>query len=99
MLIPFQTIMISLLKVMTTINFSGSKVGLGIQYWGFGIPMATFIFFNFMETIPREIDESAYIDGADTFKTFSLVIFPLLKSVTFTVIVIDVMWIWNDFHY
>ena len=43
--------MISLLKVMTTINFSGSKVGLGIQYWGFGIPMATFIFFNFMETI------------------------------------------------
>ena len=74
-----------------------SKVGLGIQYWGFGIPMATFIFFNFMETIPREIDESAYIDGADTFKTFSLVIFPLLKSVTFTVIVIDVMWIWNDF--
>ena len=97
MLIPFQTIMISLLKVMTTINFSGSKVGLGIQYWGFGIPMATFIFFNFMETIPREIDESAYIDGADTFKTFSLVIFPLLKSVTFTVIVIDVMWIWNDF--
>ena len=95
MLIPFQTIMISLLKVMTTINFSGSKVGLGIQYWGFGIPMATFIFFNFMETIPREID--AYIDGADTFKTFSLVIFPLLKSVTFTVIVIDVMWIWNDF--
>lgn len=97
MLIPFQTIMISLLKVMTTINFSGSKVGLGIQYWGFGIPMATFIFFNFMETIPREIDESAYIDGADTFKTFSLVVFPLLKSVTFTVIVIDVMWIWNDF--
>lgn len=97
MLIPFQTIMISLLKVMTTIHFSGSKVGLGIQYWGFGIPMATFIFYNFMKTIPKEIDESACIDGAGTFKTYSLVIFPLLKSVTFTVIVIDVMWIWNDF--
>lgn len=97
MLIPFQTIMISLLKVMTTIHFSGSKIGLGIQYWGFGIPMATFIFYNFMKTIPKEIDESACIDGAGTFKTYSLVIFPLLKSVTFTVIVIDVMWIWNDF--
>ena len=97
MLIPFQTIMISLLKVMTTIHFSGSKVGLGIQYWGFGIPMATFIFYNFMKTIPKEIDESACIDGAGTFRTYSLVIFPLLKSVTFTVIVIDVMWIWNDF--
>lgn len=97
MLIPFQTIMISLLKVMTVINFTGSKVGLGIQYWGFGIPMATFIFYNFMQTVPKEIDESAFIDGADTLKTFFFVIFPLLKSVTFTVIVIDVMWIWNDF--
>lgn len=97
MLIPFQTIMISLLKVMTTIHFSGSKIGLGIQYWGFGIPMATFIFYNFMKTIPGEIDESAFIDGAGTFKTYSFVIFPLLKSVTATVIVIDVMWIWNDF--
>lgn len=97
MLIPFQTIMISLLKVMTTIHFSGSKMGLGIQYWGFGIPMATYIFYNFMKTIPGEIDESAFIDGAGTFKTYGLVIFPLLKSVTATVIVIDVMWIWNDF--
>lgn len=97
MLIPFQTIMIPLLKLMTTMHFSGSKIGLGIQYWGFGIPMATFIFYNFMKTIPAEIDESAFMDGASTFQTYRMVIFPLLKSVIFTVIVIDVMWIWNDF--
>ena len=97
MLIPFQTIMITLLKVMSVVNLNGSTWGLGIQYWGFGIPMATFIYFNFMKTIPNEIDESATIDGASTFKTFVLVIFPLLKSVTATVIVLDVMWIWNDF--
>lgn len=97
MLIPFQTIMITLLKVMNVVNLSGSKVGLGIQYWGFGIPMAAFIYGNFMSTIPREIDESAFIDGAGTFRTFRSIIFPLLKSVTFTVIVLDVMWIWNDF--
>lgn len=97
MLIPFQTIMITLLKVMSVINLSGSRVGLGIQYWGFGIPMAAFIYGNFMNTIPKEIDESAFIDGASTFRTFRSVIFPLLKSVTFTVVVIDVMWIWNDF--
>lgn len=97
MLIPFQTIMITLLKVMNVIGLSGSRVGLGIQYWGFGIPMAAFIYCNFMGTIPKEIDESAFIDGASTFKTFRSVIFPLLKSVTATVIVLDVMWIWNDF--
>ena len=97
MLIPFQTIMITLLKAMNVIHLDQSRVGLGIQYWGFGIPMATFIFFNFMKTIPKELDESAKIDGASTFRGFISVIFPLLKPVTFTVIVIDVMWIWNDF--
>ena len=97
MLIPFQTIMITLLKVMNVIHLSGSRVGLGIQYWGFGIPMAVFIYYNFMKTIPKELDESACIDGASTLRTFWSVIFPLLKPVTVTVIVLDVMWIWNDF--
>lgn len=97
MLIPFQTIMITLLKAMSVIHLSGSRIGLGIQYWGFGIPMATFIFYNFMKTIPKEMDESAQIDGASTWRTYISVIFPLLKSVTVTVIVLDIMWIWNDF--
>ena len=97
MLIPFQTIMITLLKAMNIIHLNNSRVGLGIQYWGFGIPMATFIFYNFMKTIPRELDESAHIDGASTWRTYISVIFPLLKSVTVTVVVLDVMWIWNDF--
>ena len=83
MLIPFQTIMITLLKSMNILHLSGSKIGLGIQYWGFGIPM--------------ELDESARIDGASTFRTYRSIIFPLLKSVTVTVTVLDVMWIWNDF--
>ncbi len=97
MLIPFQTIMITLLKVMNVIRLSGSTWGLGIQYWGFGIPMATFIYCNFMKTIPKSLDESALIDGASTFRTFLSVILPLLKSVTATIVVLDVMWIWNDF--
>lgn len=97
MLIPFQTIMITLLKAMNVLHLSGSTWGLGIQYWGFGAPMATFIYYNFMKTIPAEIDESAMIDGASTFMTFRVIIFPLLKSVTATVVVLDVMWIWNDF--
>ena len=97
MLIPFQTIMITLLKFMNIIHLNGTTWGLGIQYWGFGIPMATFIYFNFMKSIPTEIDESAMIDGATTFQTYGRIIFPLLKTVTATVVVLDVMWIWNDF--
>ncbi len=97
MLIPFQTIMITLLKFMNIIHLNGTTWGLGIQYWGFGIPMATFIYFNFMKSIPTEIDESAMIDSATTFQTYLMIIFPLLKTVTATVVVLDVMWIWNDF--
>ncbi|MDF2614736.1 MAG: carbohydrate transporter permease [Clostridia bacterium] len=97
MLIPFQTIMITLLKVAKTFHLSDSLWGLGIQYWGFGIPMAVFIYNGFIKTIPREIDESATIDGASTLTIFFRIIFPLLKPVTATVAVLDVMWIWNDF--
>lgn len=97
MLVPFQTIMITLVKVMKTLHLSGSLLGLGIQYWGFGIPMAVFIYMGFIKTIPRAIDESATIDGASAFSTYVRIIFPLLKLVTATVMVLDVMWIWNDF--
>lgn len=97
MLVPFQTIMITLVKVMKTLHLSGSLLGLGIQYWGFGIPMAVFIYMGFIKTIPQAIDESATIDGASAFSTYVRIIFPLLKPVTATVMVLDVMWIWNDF--
>lgn len=97
MLIPFQSIMISLLKVMKIAGLTGTTWGLGIQYWGLGIPLAVFIYCNFMQTIPEEIDESAKMDGASTFRTFVSIIFPLLKPVTATIVILDVMWIWNDF--
>lgn len=97
MLVPFQTIMITLLKVAKSMNLSDSLLGLGVQYWGFGVPMAVFIYSGFIRTVPREIDESAMIDGASTIRTFFQIIFPLLKTVTATIVVLDVMWIWNDF--
>ncbi len=97
MLIPFQSIMVTLLKLAKLLHLSDSIWGLGIQYWGFGVPLAVFIYVGFIKGIPREIDESAMIDGASSFRTFFSVIFPLLKSVTATIVIIQGMWIWNDF--
>ncbi|MEM1486157.1 carbohydrate ABC transporter permease [Oscillospiraceae bacterium PP1C4] len=97
MLIPFQTIMIPLLKFTNMIHLSESIVGLGIQYWGFAAPTAIFMYHSFSKSIPKELDESAIIDGASTPQMFYRIIFPLLKPVTSTIIIIDVMWIWNDF--
>ncbi|WDF52821.1 carbohydrate ABC transporter permease [Paenibacillus sp. KACC 21273] len=97
MLIPFQSIMLTVLQLAKNLHLSDSTWGLGILYWGFGAPLAVFIYHGFVKGIPREVDESATIDGASGFKLFFLVIFPLLQSVTTTIIIIDVMWIWNDF--
>ncbi|MDQ0062247.1 carbohydrate ABC transporter permease [Paenibacillus harenae] len=97
MLIPFQSIMLTVLQLAKDLNLSESTWGLGVLYWGFGAPLAVFIYHGFVKGIPKEIDESATIDGASGFRLFFSVIFPLLKSVTATIIIIDVMWIWNDF--
>ncbi|WP_059050142.1 carbohydrate ABC transporter permease [Paenibacillus senegalimassiliensis] len=97
MLIPFQSIMLTVLQMAKSFHLSDSTWGLGILYWGFGAPLALFIYHGFVKGIPREIDESATIDGASGFRLFFSVISPLLKSVTTTIIIIDVMWIWNDF--
>jgi raffinose/stachyose/melibiose transport system permease protein len=96
-IIPFQTTMITLLKLAQTMRLADSVLGLAVQYWGFGAPFAIFIYHGFVKTIPRELDESAIVDGATPFTAFLRVIFPLLKSVTSTIIVLDIMWIWNDF--
>ncbi|CAM4363634.1 carbohydrate ABC transporter permease [Paenibacillus typhae] len=97
MLIPFQSIMLTVLQTAKNLNLSESTWGLGLLYWGFGAPLAVFIYHGFVKGIPMEIDESATIDGASGFRLFFSVIFPLLKSVTTTIVIIDVMWIWNDF--
>ncbi|WP_238653324.1 carbohydrate ABC transporter permease [Paenibacillus piscarius] len=97
MLIPFQSIMLTVLQTAKSLNLSESTWGLGLLYWGFGAPLAVFIYHGFVKGIPAEIDESATIDGASGFRLFFSVIFPLLKSVTTTIVIIDVMWIWNDF--
>jgi raffinose/stachyose/melibiose transport system permease protein len=71
--------------------------GLGVIYWGLGVPLSLFMYHGFVKTVPRELDESAMIDGCPPFRAFFSVIFPLLKPVTVSVVVINAMWMWNDF--
>ena len=97
MMIPFQSFMISLVKVAKTLNLTNSTYGLGIIYWGLGAPLALFLFHGFVKTVPVELDECATIDGCKPMRAFFSIIFPLLKPVTVSVIVINTMWMWNDF--
>lgn len=97
MMIPFHSFMIALVKVARMAHLTGSVYGLGVLYWGLGAPLALFMYHGFVKTIPRELDECALIDGAPPLRAFFQIIFPLLKPLTISVIVINAMWMWNDF--
>jgi len=97
MLTPFHTIMIALTKVSRELYLIDSLTGLIVIYWGLGAPMAIFLYHGFVKSVPAELDEAAVMDGCTSFQVYSKIIFPLLKPITTTIVVLDVLWIWNDF--
>lgn len=97
MMIPFQSYMIALVKIAKMIHLTGSTYGLGVIYWGLGAPLSLFMYHGFVKGVPKEMDECALIDGCPPFKAFFRIILPLLKPVTVSVIVLNAMWMWNDF--
>lgn len=97
MLVPFSSIMIPLYKTMLMFKINNSLIGLGLVYVGLGVSMAIFLYHGFVKSIPKEIEESALMDGCRPFQIFIYIIFPLLKPVTVTVCITNVLWIWNDF--
>lgn len=96
MVVPFQTFMVPLITMAKTMSLQ-NILGIVPIYLGLGCPMAIFMYHGFMKGVPKEIEESAAIDGASAFRTFFTVVFPLLKPVTATIAILDVLWIWNDF--
>jgi raffinose/stachyose/melibiose transport system permease protein len=66
-------------------------------YIAVSLPMVIFLYVGFIKGINRELEEAAMVDGASVFRTFWQIIFPLLKPVTSTVIIVNIMALWNDF--
>ena len=97
MMIPFHSFMISLVKVAKELHLIGSPLGLGVLYWGLGASLALFMYHGAVKSVPQELDDCALIDGAGPLRAFFQIIFPLLQPVTVSVIVINTMWMWNDF--
>jgi raffinose/stachyose/melibiose transport system permease protein len=97
MMIPFHSFMISLVKVAKELHLIGSPLGLGVLYWGLGASLALFMYHGAVKSVPQELDDCAMIDGASPLRAFFQIIFPLLQPVTVSVIVINTMWMWNDF--
>ena len=103
MLIPFQTLMMPLMQEMgwirdnLHIQMLDNRLGLVYMYIGFGASMAVFLYHGFVKSIPISLEEAATIDGCTKFGVFWKIVFPMLKPTTMTVIILDVIWIWNDY--
>ena len=97
MLIPFSSIMIPLYKVTLSLEIKNSLVGLSFVYAGLGVSMAIFLYNGFVKSIPAEMEEAAAIDGCNMLQTFFMIVMPMLKPVTATIAITNVLWVWNDF--
>ncbi|MFW6288189.1 MAG: carbohydrate ABC transporter permease [Spirochaetota bacterium] len=96
MIIPFQSIMIPLVVVAVEFNMLHPP-GLGVIYWGFGLPLTVFLYRGYFNYVPRELDESGMLDGCNDFVLFWRILFPQLRTMTTTIIILQSLWVWNDF--
>lgn len=96
MLIPFQSVMIPLVSLFGKADML-NKFGLIFMYLGFGSSLSIFLYHGAMTGISKSLDEAAIIDGANKFQVFWHIIFPLLKPISVTVGILNVIWIWNDY--
>jgi raffinose/stachyose/melibiose transport system permease protein len=103
MVIPFQIVMFPLLTWFRDvgqvfgIRLLRTFTGIVLAYIGFGMSQSIFLFHGFTKSIPLELEEAATIDGCKPAQTFYLIIFPILKPIHATVLVLNGIWIWNDF--
>ncbi|PZP16118.1 MAG: sugar ABC transporter permease [Brachybacterium faecium] len=97
LMIPGQLGMVPLYTLMRDLGLLQSHLSLIIYYAGSLMPMTVFLYAGFLKTVSPTFEEAAKIDGAGWWQTFSRVVFPLLRPVTGTVIIINTINIWNDF--
>jgi len=99
MIIPFQAIMISLVSIYGgTLNILNHRLTLIFMHTGFSMAMSVFMFHGFLNgNIPIALEEAAYIDGCTHSQTFFKIVFPLLKPIISTMVILNALAFWNDF--
>lgn len=97
LLLPFQLSLLPLYQTIRDLNLLGTLWSLVLFYSGLQIPFATFLYTGFLRAVPRDYEEAALIDGGSSFQVFWRVVFPLLRPITGTVIILNAIFIWNDF--
>ena len=94
--VPFQVVMLPTIQLFSSLKLL-LITGLILLYLTYPFKKGVFLFTGYIRSIPQELEDSAYMDGCSVAQTYRTIIFPLLSPMIATMIVIDGLWIWNDF--
>ncbi len=97
LVVPLQISLVPILQDYTKLNLNGTFLGIWLAHTGFGLPLATYLLFNYISTLPRELLEAAYIDGASNFTIFVRLILPLSVPALASFAIFQFLWVWNDY--
>ena len=99
LLIPTAALLMPIYKIMTAIGLFDTRNGLILVYAALGLPTSLFIFKSYFQSIPKELEEAACIDGAGFFRTFFVIVFPLAKPGLATGAILQFLTSWNEFMF
>jgi raffinose/stachyose/melibiose transport system permease protein len=97
MLIPIHVIIVPLLVQARVFQLVNKLYGLVLIYIGLHCPFTVFLYHGFIKNIPKDVEESAYIDGCTSLGIYFRIIFPMLKPISVTITIISALYFWNDF--
>ncbi len=96
LVVPLQIALIPILRDYTKLDLNGTFLAIWLAHTGFGLPLATYLLYNYISTLPRDIIESAFIDGASHFTIFVRLILPLSTPALASFAIFQFLWVWND---
>jgi alpha-glucoside transport system permease protein len=96
LVVPLQLSLVPLLKIYQATGLTGSFIGIWLAHTGFGLPLAVFLLYNYISQLPKDIFESAYIDGASPFTAFTRLVLPLSIPALASFAIFQFLWVWND---
>ncbi len=96
MVVPLHVALVPLLRLYSANDLSGTYLGIWLAHTGFGMPLAIYLLYGYISTIPKEIMESAQVDGASPFTTFTRLVLPLSVPAIASFAIFQFLWVWND---
>ncbi|HEX9855547.1 MAG TPA: carbohydrate ABC transporter permease [Acidimicrobiia bacterium] len=96
LVVPLQMTLVPLLRAYNVLGLTGSFVGTWLAHTGFGLPLAVYLLFNYISSLPRDILESASVDGASHLTTFTRLVLPLSMPALAAFAIFQFLWVWND---